>query len=224
MARRRSPKILPVILVLIAIAIAIAVLISLARAIFIPSDKKDNKKKDESALVIDPTEALLNTSADRAVSLRAEGPIVAPENYRAYKFTITPESRKLVLYEGYIDNAVQTINEPNDVKSYRSFVNALNQEGLTAEDSLKALKDDERAGACPFGEFYQFDISKNYNYKGKDDIKNIDARYITTTCPKEWAGNLKSPAVTVNLISLFVDQVPGARDTLKNVNVYSTIK
>ena len=43
MARRKSNRILPLVLVLIAIAIAIAVLISLARAVFLPSENNDNQ-------------------------------------------------------------------------------------------------------------------------------------------------------------------------------------
>ena len=83
MARRKSSRILPLVLVLVAIAIAIAVLISLARAILLPKDSSnDNSTVQTQAL--NPTDELLNTEADRSVSLIASGPIVAQENFRSY--------------------------------------------------------------------------------------------------------------------------------------------
>ena len=82
MARRKSNRILPLVLVLIAIAIAIAVLISLARAVFLPSENNDNQSTGQTQTqALDPTAALIDTSADRSVSLVASGPIVANENF-----------------------------------------------------------------------------------------------------------------------------------------------
>lgn len=212
MAKKRLAKsrALPLILVLIAIAITIAVLISLARAFFLPNSN-DKEVNPESSLVLDPTKALLDTSADRSVSLVASGPIVAQENFRSYQILISPSSRKLILYEGYLDTVVDSIELSNNVQAYTQFVNALNRANLTAGNPLKE-DDNLRLGVCATGEFYQFDVLKNYN-------NEVDARYWTSTCSGS-PGTLKANARQI--IDLFVVQIPGAKSTLKNINVYSS--
>lgn len=210
MARHKSSRILPVILVLIAIAIAVAVLISLARAIFITS-KEDNSKKSDSSLTLDPVTALLDTSADRSVSLAASGPIVAHENFRSYQITISPSQRKLVLYQGYLDTVVDTHELGNNVNAYKQFVNALNNANLASGKPLNEA-DNNRLGICATGEFYQFDLLKNYN-------KELVARYWTSTCSKS-VGTLN--ANVKQIIDLFVVQIPDARNILKNIDVYSS--
>ena len=111
MARRKSNRILPLVLVLIAIAIAIAVLISLARAVFLPSENNDNQSTGQTQTqALDPTAALIDASADRSVSLVASGPIVANENFRSYQILVSPSSRKLILYEGYLGRVVDSID------------------------------------------------------------------------------------------------------------------
>ena len=211
MARRKSSRILPLVLVLVAIAIAIAVLISLARAIFLPSDSKKNNDDSLTSQTqsLDPTAALLDTSADRSVSLIASGPIVAQENFRSYQITITPSERKLILYEGYLGTVVDSQSLDNNVNAYGQFVGALNLAGLTAAKTPEDLKDN-RQGVCATGEYYQFDLLKNYN-------KDLVYRYWTSTCSGS-SGTLKANAEQI--IDLFVRQIPEARTILKNINVY----
>ena len=212
MARRKSNRILPLVLVLIAIAIAIAVLISLARAVFLPSENNDNQSTGQSQTqALDPTAALIDTSADRSVSLVASGPIVANENFRSYQILVSPSSRKLILYEGYLGRVVDSIDLDNNVNAYTQFVNALNLAGLTAAKIPDDLKDN-RQGVCATGEYYQFDLNKNYD-------KDLVARYWTSTCSGS-TGTLKADAKQI--IDLFVVQIPDARTILKDINVYST--
>lgn len=208
MARRKSSRILPLVLVLVAIAIAIAVLISLARAILLPKDSSnDNSTVQTQAL--NPTDELLNTEADRSVSLIASGPIVAQENFRSYQITITPSERKLILYEGYLGTVVDSQSLDNNVNAYGQFVGALNLAGLTAAKTPEDLKDN-RQGVCATGEYYQFDLLKNYN-------KDLVYRYWSSTCSGS-PGTLKANAEQI--IDLFVRQIPEARTILKNINVY----
>ena len=212
MARRKSNRILPLVLVLIAIAIAIAVLISLARAVFLPSENNDNQSTGQTQTqALDPTAALIDTSADRSVSLVASGPIVANENFRSYQILVSPSSRKLILYEGYLGRVVDSIDLDNNVNAYTQFVNALNLAGLTAAKIPDDLKDN-RQGVCATGEYYQFDLNKNYD-------KDLVARYWTSTCSGS-TGTLKADAKQI--IDLFVVQIPDARTILKDINVYAT--
>lgn len=211
MARRKTNRMLPMILVLLAIALAIAVLISVARAIFLPSSDGKNDKKPVETLIVDPQEALLNTSADRGVSLVARGPIVAQEAFRSYKMVITPSSRKLTLYEGYLDTVVDTWELSNNLKAYTQFVYALDKAGLTAGTPLGDDKNDTR-GVCATGEIYSFSLLKDYQ---KESVAN----YWTSTCSGS-PGSLKASAK--QLIDLFVVQIPESREILKNVNVYSS--
>ena len=212
MARRKSNRLLPLVLVLIAIAIAIAVLISLARAVFLPSENNDNQSTGQTQTqALDPTAALIDTSADRSVSLVASGPIVANENFRSYQILVSPSSRKLILYEGYLGRVVDSIDLDNNVNAYTQFVNALNLAGLTAAKIPDDLKDN-RQGVCATGEYYQFDLNKNYD-------KDLVARYWTSTCSGS-KGTLKADAKQI--IDLFVVQIPDARTILKDINVYST--
>ena len=209
MARRKSPRILPLVLVLAAIAIAVAVLISLARAIFLPSDNSKNDKDTSQSQTLNPTKELLNTESDRSVSLVASGPIVAQENFRSYQIIITPSERKLILYEGYLGTVVDSQSLDNNVNAYGQFVGALNLAGLTAAKTPEDLKDN-RQGVCAIGEYYQFDLLKSYN-------KDLVFRYWSSTCPGS-SGTLKANAEQI--IDLFVRQIPDARTILKNINVY----
>ena len=211
MTRRKSPRIIPVILVLIAIAIAVAVLISVARYLFLPRADDNKNDKADTAVVLTPRESLLDTSADRSVSLIASGPIVAQENFRSYQITIGPSQRKLVLYEGYLGAVVDTLELGNNVNAYTQFVYALDKAGLANGEPLNE-DDGHRMGVCATGEFYQFDLLKNYN-------KDLIARFWTSTCSGS-KGTLDANPRQV--IDLFVQQIPGARSILRNINVYAS--
>ncbi len=208
MARRRTSRILPVVLVLIAIVIATAVLISLAKAVFLGDNNGSKPKKEESSLTIDPAAALLDTAADRSVSLIASGPIVAQENFRSYQIVIGPSSRKLILYEGYLGTVVDSIEYSNNITAYAEFVNALYKANLVA--GVPIHEEMDRDGICATGEFYEFDLLKDYN-------RELVARYWTSTCGGS-PGTLKANARQI--IDLFIVQVPEARQTLKKINIY----
>lgn len=191
MATFRSSRIIPIALVLIVIAIAIAALVSLARAVFFSGDSQTTSKVDVSR------EALLSTTANRSVRVTVRGAIVADEQFRSYQITISPSSRILTTYTGYLDKQIDQISLPNNIPAYEQFVYALDRANYARGTELTGEKNDTR-GICANGLVYQFDVIQDTT-----TVKNL----WTTTC-KSSKGSLSADAS--QLKSLFIEQVPGA--------------
>jgi hypothetical protein len=105
--------------------VAIVGLVALARAIFFSSGSSDTTQQVDVS-----RDALLATSEGHAVQVTVRGPIVADENFNSYRITITPSSRTLTTYRGYLDQQIDSVNLGNNVSAYTEFVNALDKANL----------------------------------------------------------------------------------------------
>lgn len=200
MYRGNSSRIVPVVLVLIIVAIAIAALVSVGRAIFGGGESSDQTQTDVGHT------ALVNTAADRSVRMTVRGPIVADESFRSYQITVDPSLRNLTTYSGYLDQTLDTKQYSNNTKAYEEFVYALDKAKLMDGDELKDEKNDLR-GICATGKVYQFEVLQSGS-----TVKQL----WTSTC-KGSAGSLKANVTQVE--SLFLKQVPDAKETLDKVNL-----
>lgn len=200
MATFRTSRIIPIALVLIVIAIAIAALVSLARAVFFSGDGQTTSKVDVSR------EALLSTTANRSVRVTVRGSIVADEQFRSYQITISPSSRIVTTYNGYLDKQIDQISLPNNIPAYEEFVYALDRANFVKGTELTGEKNDTR-GICASGLVYQFDVLQD-----NKTVKNL----WTTTC-KSGKGSLV--ADVSQLKKLFVDQVPGAATLISKLRL-----
>lgn len=202
MSRYSRNRFIPVLLIIVIMIIAIVALVSLARAIFFSGDRSGNSLQQVDV----SREALLSTDADRKVQMTIRGPIVADENFNSYRITVTPNSRTLVTYRGYLDRQVDRVNLGNNVKAYEEFVHALDKANLAVGVQFDKDKDDTR-GICATGHVYEYEIL---------DGDTVVKRLWTSTC-KGSPGSLKASAA--QLTNLFTAQIPDAKTPLRKINL-----
>lgn len=188
---------MPIIIVVIVIAIAVAALITLGQALF--------SGKSATEVVEVDQHGLMEVTAGRSVTMTARGPIVANEDFRSYQITITPDSRKLVTYTGYLGDVLKTERLSNNVKAYDEFVHALSKADMAKGVQLEGEANDTR-GICATGQVYEFDILND----GKS-TKNL----WTSTC-KGSRGSFTASVPQVQ--SLFFRQIPNVQTVLRGVN------
>jgi hypothetical protein len=197
MARYGKSKFLPIVLIILVAAIAIALLVSIARNIF--SGSGSTPQVDISR------EALLSTDSKRAVQVTVRGSIVADEEFYSYRITVTPSSRKLVTYNGYLGTAIDTVSLGNNIPAYEEFVHALDRAGM-ALGKQSADQDDVR-GVCATGLVYEFHI-----INGDDTVK----RLWTSTCSRI-RGTLN--ADVRQLTDLFALQIPDGKSIIRKIDL-----
>lgn len=198
MQRGKLSRIIPIALVVIIIIIAISAIVSLGQAVF---------KGGSSQPKVDVgREALLNTGADRSVTMTVRGPIVADENFRSYRISITPASRTITTYNGYLQTAIDTKSFSNNTKAYDEFVHALDLANAMKGTAFEGEKDDTR-GICATGTLYEFETLQAGN-----SVK----RLWTSTCSGS-KGSLA--ASTTQLKNLFVGQIPDGSAVIRTTNL-----
>jgi hypothetical protein len=201
MVNYRTKRILPVILVIVIIIVAIIALVSLARAVFFSGSNAPSTE------VVDVSrQALLNTTADRSVRMTVRGPIVADEVFQSYQINVTPSSRSLTTYTGYLDSVVDQQNLGNNSAAYEQFVYALDKADLAKGEAFEGEEDDTR-GICATGRVYEFDIMN-----AGSAVKHL----WTSTCNGS-RGSLD--ASVEQLTELFTNQIPDASNTIRKVNL-----
>lgn len=200
MARYRSSRILPVILIMVIAIIAIVALVSLTRAIFFSGGSGSDVVADTSR------EALLNTTADHSVRMTVRGPIVANEEFRSYQVTISPNQRSVVTYKGYTEQRIDSITLGNNVRSYEQFVHALDKANLAKGTQFAGDQNDLR-GVCAVGQVYNFEIL--------DDDEAVKELW-TSTCSGS-KGSLRASAD--QLMELFHTQIPGSEDLIRAIDL-----
>lgn len=192
MDRSGIQRLTPVILILLIVAIAGFALFSLARSLF------GNVNTSNTAVNTADTgkEALTNVLADRSVLMTMRGPIVANENFHSYVIIISPDSRNMTTYTGYLRDKVADSQLSNNSQAYTQFVYALNREGLMKGTPLEGDKNDTR-GICPNGYLYEFAVAK-----GQEIVQKL----WTTSCVNA-RGSLRVNSLQ-RVTGLFKKQIP----------------
>lgn len=200
MYKTSSSRLVPIVIILIVIAIAIAALVSVGRAIF-GGSSPSTKTPDTSE------QALLNTGDSHAVQMTVRGPIVADEDFRSYQITVTPSSRTLTTYSGYLDQVIDNKQLPNNTQAYEQLVYALDRANMMKGTALTGEKDDTR-GICATGLVYKFDVIDSGN-----SVKDL----WTSTC----SGSKGSFGASVTQVkNLFLNQIPDNENLLNNIQLY----
>lgn len=197
----RGSRIVPIALILIIIAIAIAALVSLGRAVFF----SDGSSQTVSEVDVS-RDALLSTAVDRSVKMTVRGEIVANEQFRSYEITVTPTSRTLVTYAGYLEQKIDEIVLDNNIPAYEEFVYALEKADFVAGTELTGEANDRR-GLCATGQVYEFAV-----LKAGTSVKTL----WTSTC-EGVEGSLD--ASVTQLTSLFVNQIPKGQALINKTNL-----
>ena len=198
MYKGTSSRVIPIIIIVIVIAVAIAAIVAIGRAVF-----GGSQTAPETVDVSQST--LISTAANHSVRMTVRGPIVADENFRSHQIVVTPNSRTLTVYSGYLSTVLETKELGNNVKAYDQFVNALDKANMTSGTPLTGDADNT-LGICATGEVYEFDVL-------------VDGRSVqhlwTSTC-KGSKGSFRASVPQVQ--NLFMTQLPDARAVLSKIN------
>ena len=192
--RRNSfSRFVPILLVIIITIVAVAAVIAIGRALF---GKNDSGQTDQN--VNTGQVALLSTEEGRAVRLTVRGPIVANENFRSYSVIISPSSRDMTTYEGYLDKEINQKKLDNNVKAYTELVYALDKRKMMNGTQLTEQQNDLR-GICASGKVYKFETLKDNSV-----VKSL----WTSDC----SGSKGSAQANVNeILDMFLKQIPDGK-------------
>ncbi len=194
--QRSGTRLFPMILTLIIIIVVIVAIVSIGRAIFFSGDQTGTTEVE----VDQGKSELVDTTANHAVQLTVRGPIVADEEFKSYQMKVTPNSREMVVYQGYLDDEERSKKLGNNRSAYEEFVFALDRadmmEGTMPADDV----DNDLRGICATGYVYEYAVLVD-----DESVKHL----WTSTCDGS-KGTLK--ASTSQLNDLFLKQIPDSVD------------
>lgn len=200
--RRNSfSRFVPILLVIVITIVAVAAVIAIGRALF-GGNESDQKDKNINAGQI----ALLSTEEGRAVRLTVRGPIVANENFRSYSVIVSPSSRQITTYEGYLDKEISQKKLDNNVKAYTELVYALDKRKMMNGTQLTEQQNDLR-GICASGKVYKFETLSDNSV-----VKSL----WTSDC----SGSKGSAQANVNeILDMFLKQIPEGKKMVAGIGL-----
>ena len=192
--RRNSfSRFVPILLVIVITIVAVAAVIAIGRALFGKNDSGQTDQNVNTGQVV-----LLSTEEGRAVRLTVRGPIVANENFRSYSVIISPSSRDMTTYEGYLDKEINQKKLDNNVKAYTELIYALDKRKMMNGTQLTEQQNDLR-GICASGKVYKFETLKDNSV-----VKSL----WTSDC----SGSKGSAQANVNeILDMFLKQIPDGK-------------
>lgn len=195
----RSNQLMPVILIVIIVVVSVAAIVALARTLLFGGD-------DSTERVEQPEQnALVQTTSDRSVRMTIRGALTADEEFRSYQITISPSSRTMTTYAGYLERQIDTVRLDNNTRAYEEFVYALNREGMMEGDQLEGEENDRR-GLCPSGKILEFETLQS-----SEPVKSL----WTATC-NGTKGSFQANSAQIS--DMFLAQIPQGPDLLRNIN------
>lgn len=198
MQRSNGARLFPLFIILIVIALVIAAIVSIGRAVF---NSGEDTNSENAALVDAGRASLLKTDQSRSVQMTVRGPIVADEAFTSYRIEISPSSRDLDVYKGYLEDRTTGKSLSNNTRAYEQFVFALDKANIMkGENSTDNEASNDLRGICASGYVYEFAV-----LEARSEVK----RLWTSTCGGS-KGTLD--ASKEQLSELFIAQVPGAED------------
>jgi hypothetical protein cdivTM_02461 len=200
--RRNSfSRFVPILLVIVITIVAVAAVIAIGRALF-GGNESDQKDKNINAGQI----ALLSTDEGRAVRLTVRGPIVANENFRSYSVIVSPSSRQITTYEGYLDKEISQKKLDNNIKAYTELVYALDKRKMMNGTQLTEQQNDLR-GICASGKVYKFETLSDNSV-----VKSL----WTSDC----SGSKGSAQANVNeILDMFLKQIPEGKKMVAGIGL-----
>lgn len=202
MARYRSSRILPTILTVVIILVVIAGVVALARLLFSGVSSSSSSKQEVNVA----QQHLLDTASGRAVSMTVRGPIVADEDFRSYRVTISSNQRQFEAFKGYLNTVISQQALSNNTAAYDEFVHALDKANLTSGKPFEGDKNNT-LGICATGKVYEFALL---------NAGAIESTFWTSTCSGS-PGSLKGNVAQVS--RLFLSQIPDGTTIEANLNL-----
>lgn len=162
-------------------------------------DRGDNGEQEGSRAI----ELREYADADSRVEYTVYGPIVAQEDRRAIRISVSETERYVAVLEGYEEKIMRRESFGNNQSAYDEFLAALERAGYTREKDAP----EDRSGFCPTGKQYTYNLYEN----GGDILKNW-----STSCTKKH-GSFGGDASLVR--RLFQAQIPDYRTITRDVRL-----
>jgi len=195
--QRSGARLFPMLITIVIIVLVIVAIVSIGRAIFGGDDTPSTETDVDKGRT-----ALLKTSIGRSVSLTVRGPIVAQEEFKSYQVEISPDSRTMTIYTGYLERVDKSKDLSNNTPAYEEFVYALDKANMMKGEEPVDDEDNDLRGICAGGYVYEYAVLLY-----EDTVK----RLWTSTCDGS-KGTLD--ASTEQLNDLFLDQIPESRELI----------
>lgn len=196
-------RFVPILLVILITIVAVAAVIAIGRAIMGggSSTSEGNSTQMDRARA-----ALLSSDITRSVRLTVRGQIVSDEEFRSYQIVISPTSRVMTTYEGYLSSVIETRDFDNNFVAYEEFVFALDKRRMMDGRALSEEQNDLR-GVCASGKLYEFEVLVNGE-----------------TLQKLWTsdcGGAKGSALAEvsEILSMFLGQIPDGSKTAREIGL-----
>lgn len=194
-----NSQLIPVIIIVLIVVVSVAAIVAFIRTVAGGGSSTDGSETDQEQSV------LLSTTADRGVRMTVRGEITADETHRSYRLEVTPNSRSMTTYKGYLDQMHDTVHLSNNVAAYEEFVHALSLAGMDQGTPFTGVEDDTR-GLCASGKIIEFELTQN-----SESVK----RLWTTTCSKV-KGSFTANHQAIS--EMFLNQIPESRDLISDIN------
>ena len=192
MYRSNDNRIFPMILIAVVVIALVAGLVTVGRYLFSGTGNSEEVQSRQEVA----REQLTTANTDSSVRMTIRGPLVADENFRSYRISISPDSRNYAEYSGYLDEELDTKSYPNNRQAYVQFVHALDKAAFTKEGKYSEEEAGDLRGICATGLVYEFEIMN-----GDDATQS----YWTSTCK----GSQGTFGASVDQVkSLFRSQIP----------------
>lgn len=195
-------RFIPIILVVIITIVALIAVILIGRSLL----GGGTQTTEVGSGIDEGREALLSTDVTRSVRVTVRGPIVADEARRSYRITISPESRVMTTYEGYLEQPIDTKVLDNNSVAYTEFVHALDKRRMMDGRVLTDQQNDLR-GICASQKIYEMETLVN----------GETVRHLWTSDCK---GSPGSALANINeIFDMFLKQIPGGRKMASDVGL-----
>lgn len=202
-SKNSMSRFVPILLVIVITIVAVGVVIAIGRALMGGgnSDTADTQSSVDAGRA-----ALLSSDVSRSVRLTVRGPIVADEKFRSYQITISPSSRIMTTYEGYLSNALESKKFDNNFTAYEELIYALDKRKMMDGRALTEEQNDLR-GVCASGRVYEFETLVN-----GETLKKL----WTSDCD----GSKGSALANVSeILDMFLQQIPDGNKMAQTVGL-----
>lgn len=196
-------RFIPILLVIVITIVAVAAVIAIGRALL---GGGSSTTSDTTAVTDEGRVALLTVDVSRAIQLTVRGPIVAEEKFRSYRVTISPESREITTYEGYLGNVLETKEFDNNTRAYEELVFALDKRRMMDGRPLTEEQNDLR-GICASKQVYEFETLVN-----GETVRSL----WTSDCEGSKGSALANVSEVINM---FLNQIPDGRKIVSGVGL-----
>ena len=195
-------RFVPILLVIIITIVAVAAVIAIGRALM----GGGNTNTTDSQSLNEARAALLASDVSRSVRLTVRGPIVADEKFRSYRITISPESRTMTTYEGYLSRQLDTKQFDNNFPAYEELIFALDKRKMMDGRVLTDEQNDLR-GVCATGRLYEFET-----LVFGESLKKL----WTSDCEGARGSALASVS---EIMDMFLKQIPDGRKMARDIGL-----